>query len=65
MPTVRLTVPQNDLSKADKEEMVERLTQTVSTFFQERKQEDVRNFVMVQISETAESGYALGGEIIG
>ncbi|WP_435103195.1 tautomerase family protein [Arhodomonas sp. AD133] len=65
MPTVRLTVPQGDLTKEEKAEVVERVTDTVSNFFRERKNEDVRPYVMVQISETSEGGYALGGEIIG
>lgn len=65
MPTVRVTVPQGDLTADQKQEVVERLTETVGGFYQEEKGEDIRSFVMVQISETAPGGYAVGGEIIG
>ncbi|MBA1147581.1 4-oxalocrotonate tautomerase [Ectothiorhodospiraceae bacterium WFHF3C12] len=65
MPTIRMTVPKGDLSKADKEEAVNRLTETVSGLFRDRKGEDIRPYVMVQINETSEGGYALGGDIIG
>jgi len=65
MPTIRMTVPHGDLTTEQKAEAVQRLTETVSKFFHEQKQEDVSSFVMVQISETSEGGYALGGEVIG
>lgn len=65
MPTIRLTVPQGDLSEAQKIKFVERVTDAVSRFYLEEKEEEVRSFVNVQISETAENGYAVGGEIIG
>lgn len=65
MPTVQVTLPSGDLSSEQKTEMANRLTDTVSGFFHEQKQEDIRSFVMVQIHETAENGYAVGGEIIG
>lgn len=65
MPTVQMTVPHGDLSNEHKSEMIERLTTTVSDLFWQRKGEDVRQFVVVHIRETAEGGYAVGGEIIG
>ncbi len=65
MPTLQMTVPEGDLSEGEKAEMIERLTTTVSDFFQERKEDNVRDFVMVHIRETAKGGYALGGTIIG
>lgn len=65
MPTVQMTVPQGDLTQEQKAEVVERLTDTVSRFFRDAKQEDVRDFVVVHIRETAPGGYALGGRIIG
>ena len=30
-----------------------------------RKDEDIREFVNVRITETAETGYTVGGEVIG
>ncbi|MDN3519487.1 tautomerase family protein [Aquisalimonas lutea] len=65
MPTVRVTVPQGDLTEDQKRDVVERLTETVGSYYQEEKEEDIRSFVMVQINETAPGGYAVGGEIIG
>ncbi|MFB6230561.1 MAG: 4-oxalocrotonate tautomerase family protein [Salinibacter sp.] len=65
MPTIRLTVPPGDLSDQQKEAFIERMTDTVSQFYREEKDEDVREFVNVRIAETAETGYAIGGEVIG
>jgi 4-oxalocrotonate tautomerase family enzyme len=65
MPTIRLTVPPDDLSTEQKEAFIERMTDTVSQFYREEKDEDVRAFVNVRITETAESGYAVGGDVIG
>lgn len=65
MPTVQMTVPQGDLTREQSGELVERVTTVVSDFFREYKQEEVRDFVVVHIRETAEGGYALGGQVIG
>ena len=65
MPTLRLTVPPNDLDDEQKAAFIERVTDTVSQFYLDEKDEDVREFVNVRIAETAETGYAVGGEIIG
>lgn len=65
MPTIRLTVPPDDLSDQQKEAFIERMTDTVSQFYLEEKDEDVREFVNVRITETAQTGYAVGGEVIG
>jgi 4-oxalocrotonate tautomerase family enzyme len=65
MPTLRLTVPPNDLDDEQKAAFIERVTDTVSQFYLDEKDEDIREFVNVRITETAETGYAVGGEIIG
>ena len=65
MPTIRLTVPPDDLSNEQKKAFIERVTDTVSQFYREEKDEDIREFVNVRITETAETGYAIGGEVIG
>lgn len=65
MPTIRLTIPPNDLTDQQKQAFIERTTDTVSEFYREEKNEDIREFVNVRITETAETGYAVGGEIIG
>jgi len=65
MPTIRLTVPPEDLTDDQKEVFIERITDMVSQFYLEEKGEDIREFVNVRITETAETGYAIGGEVIG
>lgn len=65
MPTLRLTVPDGDLDADQKKEMIDRLTDTVSRFYREAHGEELREFVNVQILETAEDGYAVGGTVIG
>jgi phenylpyruvate tautomerase PptA (4-oxalocrotonate tautomerase family) len=65
MPTLQLTVPEGDLDADEKAELIDRLTDTVSEFYQKEQDEDIRDFVNVQITETADTGYAVGGTIIG
>ena len=65
MPTIRLTVPPEDLTDEQKAAFIERITDTVSQFYLEEKDEDVHEFVNVRVVETAENGYAVGGEVIG
>ncbi|MDR8393765.1 hypothetical protein NC796_21605 [Aliifodinibius sp. S!AR15-10] len=65
MPTVQLTVPKNDLNRSEKTKFIEHLTDSVAQFYDEEKDEQIKEFVNVQIRETTEGGYAVGGEIIG
>jgi phenylpyruvate tautomerase PptA (4-oxalocrotonate tautomerase family) len=65
MPTLQLTVPNDDLDADEKAEVIDRLTDTVSQFYRDAHDDDLREFVNVQITETAEEGYAVGGTIIG
>jgi 4-oxalocrotonate tautomerase family enzyme len=65
MPSIRLTVPAGDLTDEQKSALVEQITDTVGDFYLEVKDEEVHQFVNVRIVETAENGYAVGGEIIG
>ena len=65
MSTLQLTVPKDDLDADEKAELIDRLTDTVSEFYQKEQDEDIRDFVNVQITETADTGYAVGGTIIG
>lgn len=65
MPTIQLTVPKDDLRKSEKAKFIEHLTESVSQFYLEEKDEEIKEFINVQIRETAEGGYAIGGEVIG
>lgn len=65
MPTIKLIVPKNAWTKDEKAKLVERLTNTLSDFAQEAGKGDIKQFIGVQIEETAEGGYAIGGQIFG
>lgn len=65
MPTVRVTVPKDDLTNEQRERLVGRLTEDVGRFFESEDKGDLRQFVVVHVTETAERGYGVGGEVIG
>ncbi|MEM9860773.1 MAG: tautomerase family protein [Myxococcota bacterium] len=65
MPTVRLAVPPGAWSKEEKAKLVEKLTDAVASTAEEAGKGDIRQFVGVQIDETAEGGYAIGGKVFG
>jgi len=65
MPTVKLTVPKGAWSKEEKATLVKRLTAAVTETAKETGKGDIQPYVGVQINETAEGGYAIGGQIFG
>ncbi|MEM6956818.1 MAG: tautomerase family protein [Myxococcota bacterium] len=65
MPTVRLAVPPGAWSKEEKAKLVEKLTDAVASTAEDTGKGDIRQFVGVQIDETAEGGYAIGGKVFG
>ena len=65
MPTIKLTVPKGAWTKDEKAKIVERLTNTLNEVAQESGKGDIKQFIGVQIDETAEGGYAIGGQIFG
>lgn len=65
MPTLTLTVPQGAWSKAQKAKIVDRLTNALSDVAAEEGKGDIKQFIGVQVTETAEGGYAVGGQIFG
>lgn len=65
MPTIKLTVPQGAWTKDEKAKIVERFTNTLNEVAQESGKGDIKPFIGVQINETAEGGYAIGGQIFG
>lgn len=65
MPTLQVTVPQNDLNQYQKSQLIEQLTESISEFYLTEKDEQVKEFVNIRIHETTENGYAVGGNIIG
>lgn len=65
MPTIQVTIPKDDLNQNQKSQLIKRLTESVSEFYITKKDEHVKEFVNIRIHETAENGYAVGGNIIG
>ncbi|MEO0520975.1 MAG: hypothetical protein AAF171_27200 [Cyanobacteria bacterium P01_A01_bin.116] len=65
MPTIKLTVPQNAWTKDEKAQIIERFTNTLNEVAQASGKGDIKQFIGVQIEETAEGGYAIGGQIFG
>ena len=65
MPTIKLTVPQNAWTKDEKAQIIERFTNALNEVAQASGKGDIKQFIGVQIEETAEGGYASGGQIFG
>ncbi|MEM1394987.1 MAG: hypothetical protein AAF757_09765 [Cyanobacteria bacterium P01_D01_bin.116] len=65
MPTIKLTVPKNAWNKDEKAKIVEKFTNALNEVAQESGKGDIKQFIGVQIEETAEGGYAIGGQIFG
>lgn len=65
MPTVKLTVPKGAWSRQEKADLIARLTAAVVDTAKASGKGDIQPYVGVQIEETAEGGYAVGGQIFG
>lgn len=65
MPTIRLAVPPNAWTKKEKAQLIEALTDALNTKAGELGKGDIKSFISVQIDETAEGGYVIGGQILG
>ena len=65
MPTIRVTVPANHWSKDDKAQIASRLTDALNGVARDSGKGDIKPYINVHISETAEGGYALGGTVVG
>ena len=65
MPTIRLAVPPNAWTKDEKAKVVEALTDALARVAKESGKGDITPYIGVQIDETAEGGYAIGGQVFG
>ena len=65
MPTIRVTLPQGVWSKDDKAQIATKLTDGLNEVAQSSGKGDVKPYVNVHITETAEGGYAVGGTVVG
>ena len=66
MPTIRVTVPKDSWTKEEKAKIVETLTDGLNRVAQDSPGKgDIKQFINVHIEETAEGGYAMGGQVVG
>ena len=66
MPTIRVTVPKDSWTKEEKAKIVETLTDGLNRVAQASPDKgDIKQFINVHIEETAEGGYAMGGQVVG
>ncbi|WP_305988320.1 tautomerase family protein [Roseibium sp. MMSF_3544] len=64
MPTIRVTVPKAAWSKDEKAKIVTKLTDGLNSVAGESGKGDIKQFINVHIEETAEGGYAMGGNVV-
>ncbi|WP_411892558.1 tautomerase family protein [Yoonia sp. SDW83-1] len=65
MPTIRVTVPQAAWSKDEKAQIVAKLTDGLNAVAADSGKGDIKPYINVHIEETAEGGYAMGGQVVG
>lgn len=65
MPTIRVTIPKSAWSVAEKASIVSKLTDGLNAVASDAGKGDIKAFINVHIEETAEGGYATGGQVIG
>lgn len=65
MPTIRVTVPQAAWSKDEKAQIVTKLTDSLNQVAAATGKGDIKQYINVHIEETAEGGYAMGGQVVG
>ncbi|MFL4470069.1 4-oxalocrotonate tautomerase family protein [Tateyamaria armeniaca] len=65
MPTIRVTVPKAAWSKDEKAQIVANLTDGLNTVAGDAGKGDIKQYINVHIEETAEGGYAMGGNVVG
>ena len=65
MPTIRVTVPKNSWSRDEKADIVAKLTDSLASVGQSSGKGDIKQYINVHIEETAEGGYAMGGNVVG
>jgi len=58
-------IPAGAWSKEEKGQIATELTDTLNRVAQEAGKGDIRQYINAQIQETAEGGYAIGGNVVG
>ena len=65
MPTIRVMLPAGAWSKEEKGKIAQGLTDALDRVAQEVGKGDIKQYINAQIQETAEGGYAIGGNVVG
>ena len=65
MPTIRVTLPPSAWSKDEKALIAAKLTDALAGVGEQSGKGDIKPYINVHISETAEGGYAMGGQVVG
>ena len=65
MPTIRVTIPANAWSKDEKAQIAASLTDALDGVAQASGKGEIKPYINVHIAETAEGGYAMGGNVVG
>ena len=65
MPTIRVTLPQGAWSKDEKAQIATSLTDALAGVAESTGKGEIKPYVNVHITETAEGGYAMGGTVVG
>ena len=65
MPTIRVTLPQSAWSKDEKAQIATRLTDALAAVGTESGKGEIKPYINVHITETADGGYAMGGQVVG
>lgn len=65
MPTIKVTVPAGAWSTEEKARIAETLTGGLAGIASDAGKGDIRQYINVQIMETATGGYAVGGNVVG
>ncbi|MEL7398226.1 MAG: tautomerase family protein [Pseudomonadota bacterium] len=65
MPTIRVTVPKSAWSVEAKADIAAKLTDSLAEVAQNDGKGDIKQYINVHIEETAEGGYAMGGNVVG
>lgn len=64
MPTIRVMIPAGTWSKEEKGQIAAELTNALNRVAQEAGKGDIKQYINAQIQETAEGGYAIGGNVV-
>ncbi len=65
MPTIKVTIPKDAWSKEEKGKIAVKLTDALNEVAQEVGKGDLKQYINTHIEETAEGGYAVGGNVVG